>query len=130
MEKLKFLTKVIQKAWGKDTCYPPSAKDWTQENPAFGQCAITALIVQDYYSGNLLYCEHNHHYWNELPNNKEVDLSESQFKHGVIVCKDEVRSREYVLNSKAGKEANTPVRYRILKQRIKQNLPEDFTQIA
>ncbi len=124
MEKLKFLAEVIQKAWGKDTCYPPIAKDWIQENPAFGQCAITALIVQDYYGGKLLYCEHNHHYWNKLPNGKKVDLSESQFKHGVIICEDEVRTREYVLNSKGAKKANTPARYQILKQRVKQNLQQ------
>ncbi len=122
---LKSLDSTLQRSWSKETCYPLDQKDWTPENPAFGQCAITALIVQDYFDGELLYCKRYYHYWNRLPDNREIDLSHSQFPQGVTRNIDEIRSREYVLESDSAKKAATLERYKILKQRVHNFLDQE-----
>ena len=54
-------------AWHADTSFAPA--DWSPDNPAFGQCAVTALIVQDLFGGELLRAciAGGSHYWNLLP---------------------------------------------------------------
>ena len=46
-----------------------------------GQCAVTALVVQDHCGGSILSGEVNGipHYWNRLPTNEELDLTLRQF---------------------------------------------------
>jgi len=52
-----------------------------------------------------------------LPNGKEIDFTRDQFSD-VTVCCDEIKSREYVLESNPARSARTKERYRILKQRV------------
>jgi len=120
--QIKTLEKVIRESWNRDTCYPGCVDQWNPENPSFGQCAITALVVQDYFGGELLYCKHNHHYWNRLPNQEEVDFTRIQFPDVTIICVDDIKSRAYVLQSKAAIKARTPQRYELLKSRVEQKL--------
>ncbi|MGC9048939.1 MAG: YunG family protein [Patescibacteria group bacterium] len=73
------------------------------------------FTLPDYLGGELLYCKHQHHYWNRLPNGQEVDLTRSQFPKGTIICIDKI------ITSKKGvraKRANTEERYKILKSRV------------
>lgn len=37
----------IRKSWSRETCYPEDQDRWSETNPAIGQCAVTALLVQD-----------------------------------------------------------------------------------
>ncbi len=120
--QIEILEKVIKESWDKKTCYIGCVEKWTPKNPAWGQCAVTALIVQDYFGGELLYCHHNHHYWNRLPNQEEVDLTRTQFSTTTILCLDDIRSRKYVLENEAAIKAKTPQRYHLLKRRVKQKL--------
>lgn len=116
---IKFLESALKKSWSKETCYPPTQKDWSSKNPAFGNCAITALIVQDYFDGELLYCKHYQHYWNRLPDGQEIDLTRSQFKEAGTVCADEIKSRVHVLESDSAKQAATLKRYTLLENQVK-----------
>jgi len=116
------LEKAIRESWDRDTCYPGCADQWTPENPAWGQCAITALIVQDYLGGELLYCQHNHHYWNLLPDQREVDFTRFQFPEGTVICIDGTKTREYLLESEAAIKAQTPQRYELLKSRVEEKI--------
>ncbi len=84
-------------AWTPETSSDPSG--WSPDNRAWGQCAVTALVVQDRFGGVLLRTvnEGASHYWNRLPNGDEVDLTRDQFKTwdpGEIVERD----RSYVLS--------------------------------
>src|SRR3990172_8015006 len=117
---LKSLEKLLRESWSKETCYPSCVNEWTSDNPALGQCAVTALVVQDYFGGDLLYCKHNHHYWNRLPNNREIDLTREQFPQGTTICLDGVGSRESVLHGEGSAQARTPERYELLKKYITQ----------
>jgi hypothetical protein len=85
-------------------CAETAKGNWNPNNPSLNQCAITALVVQDYFGGELLRClmtNGDSHYWNRLPDGTEVDLTEDQFRD--IEAKPlkidfVVRTREYVLS--------------------------------
>ena len=101
---------VIRRSWSADTSAYPA---WTSGNPASGQCAVTALVVQDHLGGLLLRAEVGSvsHYWN-LVGAEEVDLTREQFPEfkptGTMA-----RSRHYVLSF-----TGTAHRYEKLKMRV------------
>lgn len=88
---------LIRQAWSAETSADPA---WSNENPALGQCAVTAILLQDILGGELLRgmaCGGSH-YWNRLADGVEVDVTREQFPAGTEVVGSEVRSREYVLS--------------------------------
>jgi hypothetical protein len=101
---------VLRDAWTGDTSVDSS---WTPTCPALGQCAVTALVVQDYLGGDLMRCEveGTSHYWN-LVDGVEIDLTRSQFNH-FLPRHIAVRSRDYVLSS-----PDTMRRYETLRARV------------
>ena len=40
--------------WCADTCAPRMRAEWSASNPTYGQCSITAFLVQDLYGGEVL----------------------------------------------------------------------------
>lgn len=112
---------VVREAWVSATAYG----EWTSKCPELNQCAVTAMLVQDYFGGDLLRCEcddGDSHYWNLLPGNEEWDLTKSQFDYsGVTPLRDTVvvRPRSYV-----DKTRSTVRRYKILKKRFERILDE------
>ncbi len=99
-------------AWCSATSADP--EHWTEDNPALGQCAVTALIVQDRFGGILVRAENEgvSHYWNRLAGGIEVDLTRSQFETWNPGAELE-RDRDYVLSFPA-----TLRRYELLKARL------------
>lgn len=82
------LAPILRSSWGADTCDPHDLP-WRPENPARGQCGVTALVVQDLLGGDLVLAEVvaggrkvGHHYWNRLPEGREADLTADQFHLG------------------------------------------------
>lgn len=114
-EKLKF-------SWSADTAYG----SWTPACPSLNQCAVTALVIQDYFCGDILCCKmtnNDTHYWNRLPNGQEEDLTESQFRFipaKPLKSEFSVSTREYILSF-----PNTVIRYSLLKTRLHAILEED-----
>jgi hypothetical protein len=123
--EIKKLESALKKSWCGMTCYPPIREQWTKENPAFGQCAVTALIVQDFFGGELVFCSHQNHFWNRLPYGKEVDLTRSQFFGGINLCVDEIIPRHEILQGKAAEEARTEERYIALKYEVLYEILEE-----
>lgn len=113
--KIYILKKILKLCWSAET----ASGNWSPENPALNQCAVTALIVQDYFGGELLRCPMTNggsHYWNRLVDGKEIDLTEDQFNQiesKPIKSDVVIREREYVLSF-----PETLKRYKILKTRI------------
>lgn len=105
-ETLEGLQNRLRKAWKADTSL--FQDDWSPKNPAVGQCAVTALVVQDCFGGGLLRgrTPQGTHYWNRLANGQEVDLTAEQFDLQPVISDVEPRSREYVLSF-----PSTKVRY-------------------
>src|SRR6202140_5179705 len=103
---MRTLPAVFQECWSRETSYDP--EKGTPENPTHGQCAITALVIQDLLGGDLLRAKGNgaEHYWNRLPDSRELDLTRDQFGSALTITAPDRVSREYVLSS-----SNTLRRY-------------------
>ena len=46
------LITALKRSWSAETAY--DASDWSPQNPARGQCAVSSLVVQDYLGGELV----------------------------------------------------------------------------
>lgn len=84
---LTALEGAIREAWGPDTSEGPD--EWTADNPAWGNCAVTALVVRDYLGGELVIAgvvrdgsRVDRHVWNRLPSGLMLDLTREQFRNG------------------------------------------------
>jgi hypothetical protein len=111
--ELSALTEALRRAWSADTSSDPAG--WVESNAALGQCAVTALVVQDYLGGNLLRCRVGtvSHYWNLLPSGEEIDLTRHQFGASFESTDMEERTRDYVLSFE-----DTRRRYDALRVRV------------
>lgn len=118
------LIDLFRPAWCKETASPSSQDRWTPQNPAFGQCAVTALAVQTMCGGELVRAEvpgYGSHYFNHLPNGEDYaiyDLTKHQFPFGTTIPRGEPRERSYVLYSPRAAESRTLERYELLKERL------------
>ena len=61
-----------------------SARQWTTENPAAGQCNVTALLVHELFGGELLRTPlpEGDHFYNRI-DGRRYDFTESQFTEPV-----------------------------------------------
>jgi hypothetical protein len=117
---INILRQALASAW----CAETAKGDWTPECPSLNQCAVTALVVQDYFGGVLLRCPMTNgdsHYWNLCDNGQLEDLTARQFKTITakpLYTRTIIRSREYVLSF-----PDTLKRYTLLKSRVEDHLP-------
>jgi hypothetical protein len=111
--ELGLLIETLESAWSRETSADP--EHWTLANPAWGQCAVTALVVHDEFGGELLRAtvDDLSHYWNRLPDGSEVDLTRQQFPEDAMYGSTVVRDREYVLSF-----PDTVRRYWLLRRRL------------
>jgi len=115
------LQRAIQFGWNEDT----AKGEWNSVVPSLNQCAVTALVVQDYLGGDLIRCETlsgDSHYWNRV-GNIDIDLTRDQFWHLNDRPKREtaiIRDREYVLSF-----PDTEERYELLSKRVALVLEDD-----
>jgi len=115
---LILLEDALHHSWGPDTCAGWETYGWDPKSPAFGQCAVTALVVQDFIGGKIVKDPEHDHYWNVLNDGTEVDLSREQFNESVKLEAKLDRARDYMLESDRSIEARTPERYDLLKERV------------
>ncbi|MEK6939738.1 MAG: hypothetical protein AABX31_03335 [Nanoarchaeota archaeon] len=125
-EKLH-LEEAHTRCWYEGTSSDPD--NWTPQNPAWGQCAVTALIVNDYLGGEIVWAEAKlpdgkniSHYFN-LIEGKEIDYTRPQFPEGTVIPpgvekkKQFTSTKEYILSFPA-----TQHRYQILKGSVEEYL--------
>lgn len=115
---IKQLSFALLKSWKSDT----AKGKWTELVPSLNQCAVTALVVQDYFGGDLMRCkldDGDSHYWNRLPGGEEIDLTFEQFAvtKQCEVGEAIVRERSYVLSF-----PDTAARYERLCLRVQAQL--------
>ncbi len=111
------IQQALFECYSKDLCYPKVQEDWNDNNKCFGMCAITALIINDYYGGDIckVYVDGISHYYN-LIENKIIDLTSSQFNHQIDYKDYQIIDRQKILM------IDTKNRYNILKIRLIQAL--------
>ena len=118
------LEEALNNSWTRESSSDPDK--WTPNNAAWGQCVVTALVVNDYLGGELVWANVSmpdgkeiSHYFNKI-NGLEKDFTRVQFPSGAIIpvgvpkTKGHPPTREYVLSS-----PTTQTRYELLKSRVK-----------
>ena len=101
LSSLLRIEEAVRGSWSRETCDPVDLGEWSERNPARGQCGVTALVIQDLLGGELLVAEVWHtdgsrqgmHYWNRLSGGLELDLTRAQFKNGERVGRPDVMTR-------------------------------------
>ncbi|OCK53759.1 hypothetical protein [Bradyrhizobium sp. LMTR 3] len=65
----------LRDAWSAET-----SSQWRSDNPAAGQCSVTALVIQDELGGGILKTDVNGawHFYNQV-DGRRVDFTMSQF---------------------------------------------------
>lgn len=119
--QIELLPQALRESW---TARTSADEGWSPANPSLGQCAVTALIVQDYAGGTLARTTVGgvSHYYNILEDGTEVDLTREQFpvwEPAEVITRD----REYVLSF-----GPTAERYHRLKLAVYNRLGALLTQ--
>jgi len=83
------LERALRSSWSRETSSDP--ENWSPSNPAWGQCAVTALVVNDYLQGEIVWAKAVlpdgrtiSHYFNKI-RGSEKDFTRSQFPEGTII---------------------------------------------
>lgn len=107
------IQKVLLGCYSKDLCYPKVRDDWSEFNKCFGMGAITSLIINDYFGGDIckIHVDGISHYFN-LIDNKIIDLTSSQFNHEIDYKDYQIMDRQNILTG------DTKNRYNKLKARL------------
>ena len=116
------LKQLLSCSWEKETCAPGLRNEWNEKNPSLGQCAITALIVNDIYGGKIMRCMSStgSHYYN-IVDDELVDLTVEQFLGEIPQYENgEERTREYLLSNE-----DTKNRYLLLCKKLKEEIEEE-----
>lgn len=75
------LYEILRKCWSKDTAYPSCQADWVPDDPTYGQCAVTAMLVYDLFGGTIHRIRvegGGTHYFNKIDGHY-IDLTREQF---------------------------------------------------
>ena len=113
------LKELLSKSWTKETCSPGLRNEWNETNPSLGQCAITALIINDFFGGKIMRCmaSTGSHYYNLIDGNI-IDFTVEQFLGEIPGYEEgQERTREYLLGNE-----DTKKRYEKLMYNLKQSI--------
>lgn len=106
-EALAALFDRLRRSWSVETGRP-----WRPDNPAAGQCGVTALVVQDVLGGTILKTDVNGawHFYNQV-DGRRVDLTMSQFTSPIFY--DDIPSSRAEAQSDC-----SPEQYALLRSRV------------
>ena len=107
------IQKTLLECYSKDLCYPEVQDNWNDNNKCFGMCAITSLIINDYFGGVIckIHVDGISHYFN-LIEDRIIDLTSSQFNCDIDYKNYQIADREKILTD------DTKHRYNVLKERL------------
>ena len=110
---IETVQKSLLYCYSKDLCYYKIKDEWNENNKCLGMCAITSLIINDYFGGNIckMHVDGISHYFN-LIDNKVVDLTSSQFNHEINYNNYQIIDRNEMLTD------DTEQRYGKLKSKL------------
>lgn len=112
--------KTLLECYSKDLCYPKVRDKWSDFNKCYGMCAITSLIINDYFGGDICktHVEGTSHYFN-LIESKIIDLTSSQFNYEIDYKDFEIIDRQKMLTDDT-KNRYTTLKTRLIKKLLKQ----------
>jgi hypothetical protein len=119
---INVISNALRVAWSKETS---NDQTWSSTNPAVGQCAVSACVLQDHIGGDILHTNATSpngkkvsHYYNNL-NTVDIDVTKQQFPEGTTFSEPDQRVgdfktiREYCLSY-----PDTLNRYELLKTKV------------
>lgn len=106
-EQIELLSKAMLKSWSLE-----SSSKWSGENPANGQCGVTALVVNEILGGEIkkTLLPEGWHYYNHI-NGKRYDFTASQFKEAIVYSDISSNRDEAFMDT-------NEMQYSYLKQRV------------
>jgi hypothetical protein len=116
--EIEALEKALRASWDENTCARGWKRKWTKERPSEGQCAVSSLIVHDYFGGKLVRNATVRHVWNILPGGKKCDLTRDQYPQQLLIEEDEILDRHKMIYGYRGKRMKVLERYELLKSRV------------
>ncbi|MFL0489857.1 hypothetical protein CN931_14130 [Bacillus sp. AFS054943] len=113
--KKKQIYEALIRSWSIET-----SSKWTNENPAKGQCGVTALVVQEIYGGKIKKTKIGEvwHFYNII-DGQRCDFTETQF-NGKLNYMDVESNREEVFADTNEKQ------YDILNEKVTKKLKLSF----
>jgi len=113
------LETLLDSCYSKDLCYPKVREEWSDDNKSWGMCAITALIVDDYFGAEFgkIKVDGISHYFN-IKDGKIIDLTARQFRKELDYSSYESVDRAEILSNE-----DTKMRYLKLKDCMKKKFP-------
>ena len=106
---------VLLKVYNMKTVHKDWRGGWSKENPTYGQCVPTALVVQSFFGGEIYFLKKENHYYNVI-NKTVVDLTKDQFDYQLdytegmmkqpCMCKGKTRQRFKILKKQVEKYLN------------------------
>ncbi len=133
---LKEYLEILLEVCSAETSADPD--NWTPENPLHGHCAVVALLVQKEFGGKLLrasldgvagYEQMRSHYWNELLNGSEVDLTAKQFRgndRDLVPPGSNLKDGRMITPESLLENPLTKNRYELLRNRIDKRWDEKY----
>lgn len=118
IQTLDDLYSILRESWCKETAYPLCQADWVPNDPTYGQCAVTAMLVHDMFGGTIHRIRvegGGTHYFNKIDEHY-IDLTVEQFDLYNIPVNyepNEEMERKY-----CGKNQDTQKRFNLLVKRI------------
>ena len=117
--KLDELKIILNNLYSKETCYPECRNEWNDNNKTLGHCAIVALLINDYFGGNICRIKGDgiSHYFNII-DDEIIDFTSEQFGNDIIDYSNyTIRTREQILENE-----DTKKRYELLRLKVKLSL--------
>lgn len=113
------LETILYLSWDEKTSYKKSKKKWSIEHPYIGQCAVTALVVNDLLGGAIMKVKvgDENHYYNVV-DDQIIDYTKKQYKNIDI----NYAQGKLVNRSKLLKDLDTKYRYYLLAKSVRYNI--------
>ena len=79
MKLLDAIQSALEERWSIE-----SSSKWTKENPAKGQCSVSAVVVYQYFGGEILKTkvDGSWHFYNKV-NGRKFDFTSEQFENEI-----------------------------------------------
>ena len=119
------LFNILLECWCKETAYPSCQKDWSPDDPSYGQCAITAMLVHDLFGGTIHRIRNSGggtHYFNKI-GGRYFDLTAAQFWNYNLPLHHE--PNEEMPRSICGRNPDTANRYKLLVAKIAEKVKSE-----
>lgn len=116
---------ILHNLYSKEMCYKDSSDLWSKDNPSIGMCAITSLLVNDYFGYSIakIKLDGISHYFN-LFHNEVIDLTSDQFDCEISYDNYFVVSRDKILEN-----PDTSRRYELLRSAFIEHMKNHFYMI-